>query len=65
MEELRMTLKPEFLNRIDDVIVSRRIDCKDGHAILHIQMRRVAKLLTSRSLIEVTRSRDKSFRTLF
>ena len=55
MEELRRTLKPEFLNRIDDVIVFDALTRKDMDAIFHIHMRRVAKLLTSRSLfIEVT-----------
>ena len=55
MEELRRTLKPEFLNRIDDVIVFDALTRNDMDAIFQIQMRRVAKLLTSRSLfIEVS-----------
>ena len=51
MEELDETLKPEFLNRIDDVIVFDALTRNDMDAIFQIQMRRVAKLLTSRSLL--------------
>jgi ATP-dependent Clp protease ATP-binding subunit ClpB len=55
MEELRRTLKPEFLNRIDDVIVFDALTRKDMDHIFRIQLRRVQKLLSSRQLdIEVT-----------
>ncbi|MCB9780128.1 MAG: ATP-dependent chaperone ClpB [Alphaproteobacteria bacterium] len=55
MEELRRTLKPEFLNRIDDVIVFDGLKREDMDKIFAIQLRRVQKLLAERQLdIEVT-----------
>ena len=55
MEELRRTLKPEFLNRIDDVIVFDALTRADMDHIFKIQMKRVGRLLDSRQLaIEVT-----------
>jgi ATP-dependent Clp protease ATP-binding subunit ClpB len=55
MEELRRTLKPEFLNRIDDVIVFDALTRANMDLIFNIQLKRVSKLLTARQLkIEVT-----------
>jgi ATP-dependent Clp protease ATP-binding subunit ClpB len=55
MEELRRTLKPEFLNRIDDVIVFDALTRDNMDYIFDIQLRRVGKLLSQRDLlIEVT-----------
>jgi ATP-dependent Clp protease ATP-binding subunit ClpB len=55
MEELRRTLKPEFLNRIDDVIVFDALTRGDMDHIFRIQLKRVQKLLGSRQLdIDVT-----------
>ncbi len=50
MAELRRTLKPEFLNRIDDVIVFDGLKREDMDAIFDIQLRRVKKLLADRQL---------------
>jgi hypothetical protein len=50
MEELRRTLKPEFLNRIDDVIVFDALTRPNMDHIFNIQLKRVKKLLASRSL---------------
>jgi ATP-dependent Clp protease ATP-binding subunit ClpB len=50
MEELRRTLKPEFLNRIDDVIVFDALTRKDMDHIFTIQLKRVGRLLAARSL---------------
>ncbi len=55
MEELRRTLKPEFLNRIDDVIVFDALTRENMDFIFDIQLKRVGKLLAQRDLlIEVT-----------
>ena len=51
MEELRRTLKPEFLNRIDDVIVFDALTRANMDYIFDIQLRRVGKLLTQRDLL--------------
>jgi ATP-dependent Clp protease ATP-binding subunit ClpB len=50
LEELRGTFRPEFLNRIDDVIVFRRLtlDLIDG--IVRLQIRSLAKLLEQSDL---------------
>jgi len=50
MEELRRTLKPEFLNRIDDVIVFDALTRQNMDQIFDIQMKRVRKLLAQRQL---------------
>ncbi len=50
MEELRRTLKPEFLNRIDDVIVFDALTRDNMDLIFDIQMKRVKKLLAARQL---------------
>ena len=51
MEELRRTLKPEFLNRIDDTIVFDALTRENMDYIFNIQLKRVAKLLDQRSLL--------------
>ena len=57
MEEVRRTLKPEFLNRIDDVIVFDALTRKDMNHIFDIQMKRVRGLLSARYL-DITVSAD-------
>jgi len=55
LEELRRTLKPEFLNRIDDVIVFDALTRENMDHIFKIQLKRVQGLLAQRQLdIEVT-----------
>jgi ATP-dependent Clp protease ATP-binding subunit ClpB len=60
-EELRAFLRPEFLNRIDDVVLFRPLSKKDLRGIVDIQLRRLEKLLTDRELrIELTeKAKDK------
>ena len=50
MDELRRTLKPEFLNRIDDVIVFDALTRGNMDHIFDIQLKRVGKLLAARQL---------------
>ncbi|MDP9000456.1 MAG: AAA family ATPase [Myxococcota bacterium] len=49
-EELRALLRPEFLNRVDDVILFRPLSKKDLRGIVDIQLRRLDKMLTDREL---------------
>jgi ATP-dependent Clp protease ATP-binding subunit ClpB len=55
MAMLRETFKPEFLNRVDDVIVFRPLTRDDLAQIIDLQLAGVARLLAERGLrIEVT-----------
>jgi ATP-dependent Clp protease ATP-binding subunit ClpB len=55
MELLRQAFKPEFLNRVDDIIIFRPLSHEDIAQIVDIQIKRVEKLLADRKLtIEVT-----------
>jgi ATP-dependent Clp protease ATP-binding subunit ClpB len=49
-EELRSFLRPEFLNRIDDVVLFRPLSKKDLRGIVDIQLVRLEKLLADREL---------------
>jgi ATP-dependent Clp protease ATP-binding subunit ClpB len=54
-EELRAFLRPEFLNRIDDVILFRPLSRADLRGIVDIQLRHLEKLVADRELkIELT-----------
>ncbi|MGH7531055.1 MAG: ATP-dependent chaperone ClpB [Gemmatimonadales bacterium] len=55
LDLLRQSFKPEFLNRVDDVIIFRPLSHEDIARIVDIQMGRVEKLVTERKLaLEVT-----------
>jgi ATP-dependent Clp protease ATP-binding subunit ClpB len=60
-DELRAFLRPEFLNRIEDVVLFRPLSKVDLRGILEIQLRRLEKLVTDRELkVELTdASKDK------
>ncbi len=49
-DELRNFFRPEFLNRIDDVVVFRALTKEDLKGIATIQLRRLEKLLADREL---------------
>jgi len=49
-EELKNFLRPEFLNRIDDVIIFRPLSKEDLTGIVDIQLVRLEKLLVDREL---------------
>ncbi|MCB9636918.1 MAG: AAA family ATPase, partial [Sandaracinus sp.] len=54
-EELHRKYRPEFLNRIDDVIIFNPLDKDDLHGIANIQLRALGKLLDHRRIgLEVT-----------
>jgi len=55
MAELRRTFRPEFLNRIDDIVVFHRLGRNDLDRIVEIQLGRLRKLLAERDLdLELT-----------
>ncbi|HEX2657128.1 MAG TPA: ATP-dependent chaperone ClpB [Polyangia bacterium] len=55
MAELRKTFRPEFLNRIDDIVVFHRLGRAELDRIVDVQLGRLRKLLAERDLdIELT-----------
>jgi ATP-dependent Clp protease ATP-binding subunit ClpB len=49
-EELKNFLRPEFLNRIDDVIIFRPLSKSDLRGIVDIQLKKLEKMLADREL---------------
>ncbi|MAA79479.1 MAG: ATP-dependent chaperone ClpB [Deltaproteobacteria bacterium] len=47
---LRRKFRPEFLNRIDDIVIFDALKREDMESIFHIQMRRMRRLLEDRQL---------------
>ncbi|MGH7522433.1 MAG: ATP-dependent chaperone ClpB [Gemmatimonadales bacterium] len=55
LELLRQAFKPEFLNRVDDIIIFRPLSHEDIGQIVEIQIKRVERLLADRKItLEVT-----------
>jgi ATP-dependent Clp protease ATP-binding subunit ClpB len=55
LEHLRAEFRPEFLNRVDDIVVFRPLRRDDLSRIVEIQLGRLRKLLADRSLtLELT-----------
>src|SRR6266571_3610758 len=55
LELLRQTFRPEFLNRVDDVIIFRPLSSDDITKIVDLQIKRVERLMADRKLtLEVT-----------
>jgi ATP-dependent Clp protease ATP-binding subunit ClpB len=55
MDALRSTFRPEFLNRLDEILLFRRLDREHMGAIVEIQLGRLRKLLAVRNVdLEVT-----------
>jgi ATP-dependent Clp protease ATP-binding subunit ClpC len=50
LEEVKKTFKPEFLNRIDDVIVFRPLEKEDLYKIIEIEMSEVQERLTEQKV---------------
>ncbi|MEQ1697805.1 MAG: ATP-dependent chaperone ClpB [Hyphomicrobiaceae bacterium] len=53
MAEVRSRFRPEFLNRLDEIILFHRLQRADMAQIVDIQMGRLAKLLTERKITVV------------
>jgi ATP-dependent Clp protease ATP-binding subunit ClpB len=53
--ELRRTFKPEFLNRVDDIIIFRPLGVEELDKIIDLQLKRLEKLLADKKMaIELT-----------
>ncbi|HXI58050.1 MAG TPA: AAA family ATPase, partial [Polyangia bacterium] len=50
MEELRSTFRPEFLNRVDDIVVFHKLGRAEIDRIVDLQLERLRKLLRERDL---------------
>lgn len=50
MEEVKKTFKPEFLNRVDDIIVFRQLTKEDLYTIVQIEIAEVEKRLTEQNV---------------
>ncbi|HEX8276331.1 MAG TPA: ATP-dependent chaperone ClpB [Longimicrobiaceae bacterium] len=50
LAELRRSFRPEFLNRVDDIIVFRPLGMEDLTHIVEIQLRQLERLLADRKL---------------
>ena len=50
MTELRLTFRPEFLNRVDDIILFERLNRADLDRIVDLQIDRFRKLLREREI---------------
>jgi ATP-dependent Clp protease ATP-binding subunit ClpB len=54
-DALKATFKPEFLNRVDDIIVFHKLGLEELRVIVDIQLKRFEKLLAARDLkLELT-----------
>jgi ATP-dependent Clp protease ATP-binding subunit ClpB len=51
MDEVRAHFRPEFLNRLDDIIIFHRLKRRDMAAIVDIQLGRLSKLLEDRKIV--------------
>jgi ATP-dependent Clp protease ATP-binding subunit ClpB len=61
MEALRRTFRPEFLNRIDEIVTFRSLGPGEIHRIVDIQMRDLQKRLAERKItIELTEEARKT-----
>jgi ATP-dependent Clp protease ATP-binding subunit ClpB len=55
LDALRQTFRPEFLNRVDDIIVFNALSKEHLSVIIDLQLKRVEKLLVDRGMkLEVT-----------
>src|SRR5213079_2953462 len=50
MEAVRAAFRPEFLNRLDEVLLFRRLSRQDMKGIVEIQLRHLQKLLADRKI---------------
>jgi ATP-dependent Clp protease ATP-binding subunit ClpB len=50
MDEVRRAFRPEFLNRLDEILLFRRLSREDMTGIVEIQLRRLQALLAERKI---------------
>jgi len=51
MEVVRQAFRPEFLNRLDEILLFRRLSREDMSGIVEIQLRQLQKLLDERKIM--------------
>jgi ATP-dependent Clp protease ATP-binding subunit ClpB len=51
MGAVKSSFRPEFVNRVDEIILFHRLRRKEMGAIVHIQMNRLSKLLEDRKIV--------------
>src|SRR5512141_1081738 len=61
MEEAKKTFRPEFLNRLDDIIVFRSLTKPDLVQILELETNKVVQLLKARNIILLLDETAKDF----
>ena len=61
MEALRLHFKPEFLNRVDDILIFQRLTKEQLRQIVDLQMVRLAKRLEERHLTLELTDKAKDF----
>ena len=57
---MRASFRPEFLNRVDEIILFHRLRRQDMGKIVEIQLQRLEKLLADRKIRARPRSRRRS-----
>ena len=56
LDEVKSRFRPEFINRLDEMVIFHRLDREHMHAIVNIQLQELAARLAARDLtIEVSR----------
>jgi ATP-dependent Clp protease ATP-binding subunit ClpB len=61
MDQLRQHFRPEFLNRVDEIVIFEPLKKKDMGKIVEIQLRRLEKLLADKNLTLSLSEAAKSF----
>ena len=61
LEDVRKAFRPEFLNRLDEIVVFHRLSRENIHAIIDIQLKRFAKRLEKREITVELSSVAKDF----
>ncbi|MFL7905956.1 ATP-dependent chaperone ClpB [Azospirillum argentinense] len=51
MDAVRAAFRPEFLNRLDEILIFRRLSREDMDGIVDIQLRRLQRLLDDRKVV--------------
>ncbi|MCD6422989.1 MAG: ATP-dependent chaperone ClpB, partial [Elusimicrobia bacterium] len=64
LKELKKYFRPEFLNRIDEIIIFRALQIDDIKKIVDIQIKRVCQLLSSKKIKIELSDRAKEFLAL-
>jgi len=61
MDEVRRVFRPEFLNRLDEIVIFNRLEASQIRRIVDIQLERFAKRLQQRDLFLEVTDRAKDF----